>query len=65
VLGDLLTKKPGTKKVENFFTVQINTKLESLRLDARIKKSFDAINSRFNNRMGQLRQYLDQFDFEN
>jgi hypothetical protein len=50
VLGDLLAKKPATKKVEQFMIAQITQKLESMRLDARIQTSFEAINERLKNR---------------
>jgi hypothetical protein len=36
VLGDLLNKRPATKKVEQFMAGQISLKIDSLRLDAKI-----------------------------
>ena len=65
MLGDLLNKRPATKKVEQFMTAQITAKLDSLRLDAKIQRSFQAINDRLKNRMSKLHEYLDNFDFEN
>jgi len=65
VLGDLLTKKPATKKVEQFMSSQISAKLDSLRLDAKIQKSFERINKRLQNRLDNLNSYLDNFNFEN
>ena len=65
VLGDLLTKKPATKKFEQFMSSQISAKLDSLRLDAKIQKSFERINKRLQNRLDNLNSYLDNFNFEN
>lgn len=36
LLGDLLTKKPATKKVEEFMAAQAQDKIEQMRTDAKI-----------------------------
>ena len=37
LLGDLLSKRPATKKVEAFFAVQVQLKIESMILDSKIQ----------------------------
>jgi hypothetical protein len=44
---------------------QITQKLESMRIDARIQRSFENINDRMKARMSKLKDYLANFDFEN
>jgi hypothetical protein len=44
---------------------QISLRLESLRIDAKIQKSFEAINNRLQNRLNNMHKYLENFDFEN
>ena len=65
MLGDLLQKKPNSKRVEQFMASQISQRLDSLRIDAKIQKSFEAINNRLQNRLNNMHNYLDNFDFEN
>ena len=65
MLGDLLQKKPNSKRVEQFMASQISLRLDSLRIDAKIQKSFEAINNRLQNRLNNMHKYLDNFDFEN
>jgi hypothetical protein len=65
MLGDLLQKKPNSKRVEQFMASQISLRLESLRIDAKIQKSFEAINNRLQNRLNNMHKYLENFDFEN
>jgi hypothetical protein len=65
MLGDLLQKKPNSKRVEQFMASQISLRLESLRIDAQIQKSFEAINNRLQNRLNNMHKYLENFDFEN
>ena len=36
MLGDLLSKRPATKKVEQFFSTQVQQKIDSMILDAKI-----------------------------
>ena len=36
LLGNLLTKKPATKKVEEFMAAQVQDKIEQMRTDAKI-----------------------------
>lgn len=54
MLGDLLTKRPATKKVEAFFAVQVQQKVESITLDAKIQDSFSGLNARIQARMEKL-----------
>ena len=65
MLGDLLQKKPNSKRVEQFMASQISLRLDSLRIDAKIQKSFESINNRLQNRLNNMHKYLDNFDFEN
>lgn len=37
MLGDLLAKRPATKKVESFFATQVQLKVESMILDSKIQ----------------------------
>ena len=46
VLGDLLTKRPATKKVEQFMASQVQSKVDSMILDSKIQKQFEGINER-------------------
>ena len=34
LLGDLLTKKPATKKVEDFISAQVKDRIEAMKTDA-------------------------------
>jgi len=40
VLGDLLTRNPGTAKLEKFLAKQVNLRLNSMRTDTEIQDSF-------------------------
>ena len=54
-MGDLLTRKPATAKLEKFFGNQVKQKLKELNLDNKIQQSFNAINQRIQNRIQALR----------
>ena len=51
VLGDLLTKRPATKKVEQFMASQVQSKVDSMILDSKIQKQFEGINERIQARL--------------
>jgi len=44
LLGDLLAKRPATKKVESFFATQVQLKVESMILDSKIQDQFQGLN---------------------
>ena len=55
LLGDILTKKPSTAKVERFLTQQVKQRLKEIQLDKKIEDSFASINSRIQERLERLR----------
>lgn len=44
LLGDLLAKRPPTKKVEQFFSTQVQLKIANMILDAKIQNQFEGLN---------------------
>jgi hypothetical protein len=56
VLGDLLGKKPGARKVDAFISKQLKLKIDGMLLDAQIQDSFQKMNSRLNKRLQRLQQ---------
>ena len=55
VLGDLLSRKPATNKVEKFLANQVKEKLREYQLDRKIEASFDQLNQRIQERLKRLR----------
>merc|ERR1711908_11675 len=55
LLGDLLTKKASSTKLEKFFTNQVKEKLKEISLDLQIANSFNNINQRIQDRLNKLR----------
>ena len=55
MLGDLLTKKPATTKVEKFLAHQVKEKLRELSLDKKIEASFQTLNQKIQDRLNRLR----------
>ena len=40
MLGDLLTRKPGTTKLEKFLSKQVKERLRSISLDLKVQEHF-------------------------
>ena len=55
VLGDLLSKKASTTKLEKFFTNQVRDKLKEISTDMQIANSFNRINQKIQDRLNKLR----------
>jgi hypothetical protein len=55
VLGDLLTKKPATTKIEKFLANQVKAKLRELQLDRNIQASFETLNQKIADRLKRLK----------
>ena len=55
MLGDLLSKKASTTKLEKFFTKQVKDKLKEISLDLQIANSFNTINQKIQDRLNRLR----------
>lgn len=56
MLGDLLTYKPGTAKLEKFLAQQISEKLKELRTQMKIDETFSSLNQRIQQRLRKLRE---------
>lgn len=54
MLGDLLTKRPGAKRVDQFMSKQLQQKVDGMTLDAKIADSFNKMNERLNKRLNKL-----------
>ena len=46
-----MTKRPATKKVEQFMASQVQSKVDSMILDSKIQKQFEGINERIQARL--------------
>ena len=46
VLGDLLSKKPATTRVEKFLAQHVKEKLRELSLDKKIEASFESLSQK-------------------
>lgn len=55
VLGDLLSKKPATTKIEKFLANQVKAKLREIQLDRNIASSFETLNQKIEERLRRLR----------
>ena len=55
MLGDLLSKKPATTKIEKFLAQQVKAKLRELQLDRNIQASFETLNQKIADRLRRLK----------
>lgn len=55
MLGDLLSKKPATTKIEKFLANQVKAKLREIQLDRNIASSFETLNQKIEERLRRLR----------
>ena len=55
MLGDLLTKKPATTKIEKFLANQVKARLRELQLDRNIQASFESLNQKIADRLRRLK----------
>lgn len=46
VLGEMLTKRPATTKIERFFIQQVKLKLKEMSIDRQIEESFISLNKK-------------------
>lgn len=55
MLGDLLSNKPASTKIEKFLAQQVKAKLRELQLDRNIQASFETLNQKIADRLRRLR----------
>lgn len=55
MLGDILSKKPATTRVEKFLAQQVKAKLRELQLDRKIDESFQNLNQKIQDRLNRLK----------
>ena len=56
LLGDILTYKPGTSKLEKFFAQKVKEKLQEIRTNQKIDEAFTGINAKIQARLRRLRE---------
>jgi len=67
LLGDLLTKRASTAKLEKFFATQVKSKLAEISTELRIESTFNSLAQRMQARLDRLKntQFNPQPDNEN
>lgn len=56
LLGEVLTYKPGTSKLERFFVQQVRNKLNEMRTDMKIESAFSTLNQKIQARLNRLKE---------
>lgn len=57
MLGDLLNKRPGAKKVEVFMAKHLQARINEITLEMKIKNSFSNLQSKLNSRLERIQSF--------